>query len=381
MKICLVGPTYPYRGGISHYTQMLAREFMTSHDVQVVGFTRLYPSFLFPGRTQFDEGRELVHVEAVRAIDSIDPMSWRRSARAIARFDPGLVVFQWWQPFFAPAFRFIAARARKRGARVVFLCHNVLPHEPKRFDRMLTKWGLAASDGFVVQSREDAAVLRSILPEARVEFNPMPVFDLFREGDLGRADARRRLGVDGNIILFFGLVRAYKGLTTLLDAFALCAERLEATLLVVGEFYESRRPYDDRIRALGIGHRVRIVDRYVSNEEVPAYFKAADVVVLPYVTATQSAVVQTAYAFTIPVIVTAVGGLPDVVDDGRTGFVVPPNSPERLAAAIGRFFDERVAERMSAAIRAERGTFSWSSCTRAVLRAAGIGAGAGDGTP
>jgi glycosyltransferase involved in cell wall biosynthesis len=378
MKICLVGPTYPYRGGISHFTQMLAREFMTSHEVRVVGFSRLYPSFLFPGRTQFDQGGELVHVDAVREIDSINPWSWRRAAHAVARFGPGLVVFQWWQPFFAPAFRFIAARARKRGARVVFLCHNVLPHEPKRFDRMLTRWGLGASDGFVVQSREDAAVLRSILPEARVEFNPMPIFDLFRDGDLGRADARRRLGVDGNVILFFGLVRAYKGLATLLDAFALCAERLDATLLVVGEFYESRGPYDDRIRALGIGHRVRIVDRYVSNEEVPVYFKAADVAVLPYVTATQSAVVQTAYAFAIPVIVTAVGGLPDVVDDGRTGFVVPPNSPGQLAEAIGRFYDEHVAERMSAAIRADRGVFSWRSCTDAIFRAAGAGAGAGE---
>ncbi len=380
MKICLVGPTYPYRGGISHFTQMLAREFMTSHQVQVVGFSRLYPSLLFPGRTQFDESGELVHVEAIRAIDSINPLSWRRAARAIARFDPGLVVFQWWQPFFAPAFRSIAARAGKGSARIVFLCHNVLPHEPKRFDRMLTRWGLGASDGFVVQSREDAVVLRSILPQARVEFNPMPVFDLFREGDLDRAQARRRLGVEGNVILFFGLVRAYKGLATLLDAFALCAERLDATLLVVGEFYESRRPYDDRIRALGIGHRVRIVDRYVPNEEVPTYFKSADVAVLPYVTATQSAVVQTAYAFAVPVIVTAVGGLPDVVDDGRTGFVVPPNSPEKLAAAIGRFFDERLAPRMSEAIRAHRAVFSWSSCARAVFRAAGIEAGAGEET-
>jgi glycosyltransferase involved in cell wall biosynthesis len=376
MRICLVGPAYPYRGGISHFTAMLARELRAEHEVLIVNFTRLYPSVLFPGRTQFDESANALMVESVRVIDSVKPWSWRRAGDVACAFRPDVVVFQWWQPFFAPAFRTVCRRIRARsGARVVFLCHNVVPHESSPLDRALVKWGLRSAHGFVVQSRPDGDILTALLPGARVEFNPMPVFDLFAPagGGVSRETARRRLGLDGRIVLFFGLVRAYKGLRTLLDAFALAGQRLGATLLVVGEFYEDRRRYDEAIGALGIASRVRVVDRYVPNEEVPDYFLAADVVVLPYLSATQSAIVQTAFSFERPVIVTAVGGLPDVVADGVTGFVVPPDSPDALAAAMIRFFEEGAGPRMSSAIRERSGEFAWSGCVRAILRAAGPG--------
>jgi len=378
MRICLVGPAHPYRGGISHFTAMLAREMRAGHDVLIVNFSRLYPAFLFPGRTQFDESATGLAVESRRLIDSIDPRSWRRAADAVRAFAPDVVVFQWWQPFFAPAFRAMCRRIRRGSrARIVFLCHNVLPHESSPLDRALVKWALAGADAFVVQSREDGSILASLRPGARVEFNPMPVFDLFTPAGGGpdREEARARLGVSGRVILFFGLVRAYKGLSTLLEAFAAARDRLDATLLVVGEFYEDRRTYDEAIRTLGIGGCVRVIDRYVPNEDVALYFRAADVVVLPYVSATQSAIVQTAFSFERPVIVTAVGGLPDVVADGVTGYVVPPQSPPALAAAMLRFFAEGAGARMAAAIRARAGDFAWSRCVDAVLRAAGGEAG------
>lgn len=372
MRVCLVGPAYPYRGGISHFTHMLARELRLSHDVLLVNFSRLYPKVLFPGRTQYDERARTSGDESVRVIDSIAPRSWARAARVILEFRPDVVVVQWWQPFFAPAMRAIAARVRKHSdARIVFLCHNVLPHEARPTDRALVKWGLARAHGFVVQSREDGATLSALLPGARVVFSPMPVFDLFQGGDETRAKARTKLGLSGRVILFFGLVRAYKGLDTLLDAFAIAGERLGATLCIVGEFYDDRRSYDERMRRLGIQDRVRVVDRYVGDDEVGSYFRAADVAVLPYVSATQSAVVLTAYSFERPVIVTRVGGLPDVVEDGVTGYVVPARAPEELARAMTRFFEENAGERMTREIRARAGHFSWSRCVDAVLEAAG----------
>jgi len=373
MRICLVGPAYPYRGGISQYSAMLARELSTAHDVLLVNFSRLYPDFLFPGKTQFDDGSSVLAVDTQRLIDSIQPLSWRRAANAVCDFRPDIVVFQWWHPFFALAYRSMCARIHGRtGARIVYVCHNVLPHESSPIDRALIRLAFAGADAFVVQSREDGQILSTLRPDAIAEFNPMPVFDLFsaREDSARTEAVRHELAIEGRIILFFGLIRAYKGLRTLLDAFALAQDELAATLLVVGEFYEDRAPYDAAIRELGIGDRVRIVDRYVPDADVPAYFRLADVVVLPYLSATQSAIVQTAFSFERPVIVTAVGGLPDVVKDGVTGFVVPPQNPRALAGAMLRFYREDAGRGMSAAIREHAGEFAWSRCVHAILSVA-----------
>lgn len=368
MRICLIGPAYPYRGGISHFTQMLAREFQSAHDVRVVGFSRLYPSLLFPGRTQYDEGGALVHVESLRLIDSVNPLSFRRAADAVVAFSPSLVVVQWWHPFFAPAFRAIVGAVKKRSpAPVVYLCHNVLPHDRSRLDRVLARWGLAAADAFLVQSKEDMARMEEVVPKALVRVHPHPTYTQFATRAMTRTQARERLDVQGRVLLFFGLVRAYKGLSNLLRAFARVSERLSATLFVVGEFYEDRKPYDELIASLGIGDRVRVVDRYVPDDEVAMYFCAADLVVLPYESATQSGIVQTAFAFERPVVVTAVGGLPDVVRDGVTGYVVSPRDPVALASAIERFFVGDDAERMAVAIREEASRFSWAGCAEALM--------------
>ena len=374
MRICLVGPAYPYRGGISHFTQMLSATMTAEgHQPHIVSFTRLYPSFLFPGRTQYEEQGARVRIEGERVIDSIDPRSWKRAGRAVAEFRPDVIIVQWWHPFFAPAFRSVVSNARRAGANVpvVYLCHNVLPHEENRADRMLVRWGLAKADAFLVQSKEDRAKLLSLRSGARVSIHPHPTYTQFAGGTLTRDEARLRLGVKGRVLLFFGLIRPYKGLHTLLQAYARVAEKLDATLLIVGEFYEKRAPYDAEISALGIGARVMVVSRYIPDEEVQVYFRAADLVVLPYKSATQSGITQTAFAFERPVVVTAVGGLPDVVDDGVTGFVVPPEDPEALAAAIERFFAIGAADSMAAAIRAQPDRFSWKGCVNALLALAG----------
>ena len=366
MRVCLVGPAYPYRGGIAHFNSNLAREFAKEHDVQIVNFTRMYPSFMCPGRTQYDESDSPLRVDSERIVDCLNPITWYRAGRAISRFAADLVVFQWWQPFFGPAFRTVT-EARRSNKPVVFLCHNVVPHESSVFDRILTEIGFAGADAFLVQSREDGENLRRLRKDAVMDVNPHPIYDFFDGNRFDRETARRELGVSGSVILFFGYVRPYKGLGLLMDAFARALKRVPATLLIVGEFYEKREPYDEQISGLSIGEHVRVVDEYVANEEVEKYFKAADLVVLPYLSATQSGIVQTSYSFGKPVVVTEVGGLPDVVTDGETGYVVPKNDAEALAAAIVRFFDEDQGARMTDNIRAGRERFSWQRCVNVLL--------------
>ncbi|MGD8414623.1 MAG: glycosyltransferase, partial [Candidatus Latescibacterota bacterium] len=188
MKVTLVGPAYPYRGGISHFNSVLAREFAREHDVQTINFTRLYPSLLFPGKTQYDDSQSPLRVDSERIIDSVNPITWFRAGRAIARFAPDLTVFQWWQPFFGPAYRTVASAASRKP--VVFLCHNVLPHESSIFDRLLIRIGLGAADAFLVQSREDGENLVRILDNPVMAVNPHPVYDFFDSNRFNRESAR-----------------------------------------------------------------------------------------------------------------------------------------------------------------------------------------------
>lgn len=359
MKFCIVGPAYPFRGGIAHHTTLLCKHLAERHEVEGVSFKRLYPSFLFPGNSQLepDAGRES---HAVRLIDSMNPLTWADAGRYIRDLAADCVVIQWWQPFFGPCLGSIASRAKQR-SKVAFICHNVLPHEKLPFARALTLRALRHGDGFIVHSEQDMSDLRSLLPGLSpdaVRKTIHPQYELFPVTGMSREAARIRLGVEGPMLLFFGLVRKYKGLMDLIDAMALIRNR-DITCLAVGEFYDKKEPYERKIRELGLGERVRLVDRYVPNEEVEPYFAAADVVILPYRSATQSGIVQIAFRFGRPVISTSVGGLPESLDDGRTGILVPPNDPAALAGAIDRYFDGSMEARLAAGIAADEGRFSW----------------------
>lgn len=368
MKICLVGPTYPYRGGIAHYTSLLAKQFESGHDVKIINFSRLYPSFLFPGKTQYDTSDSPLRVETDRIIDCLNPLSWFGAGKAAADFESDLTVFQWWHPFFSPAYRVICSTFKhRRKSPLVFLCHNVIPHESSVFDRMLIKTAFGGADAFLVQSSADGENLKKLRDQPVMEKNPHPIYDFFDAGRYDRESAREKLGLDGPVILFFGYIREYKGLADLIEALPRVVERKPVTLLVVGEFYDKREPYDRRIEELSLENNIRIVDQYVPNEDVEIYFKASDLCVLPYRLATQSGIVQTAYGFGKPVVVTAVGGLPDVVTDGKTGYVVPPGDTGALADAVVRFFEEGAAGRMADNIRADLDRFSWKRCVDVLL--------------
>jgi glycosyltransferase involved in cell wall biosynthesis len=371
--VAVLGPFHPYRGGIAHHTTLLATTLAHRHTVLGLNFTRLYPGVFFPGRTQYDESDAPLRasdVRVVRVVDSIGPHTWWRCAAEVQRAACRLLIVQWWHPFFAPAYRVVATLVRRAGVRVLFLCHNVLPHESSRLDGALIRFGLAAADAFLLQSDTDRDALERLLPGRPYAVTPHPAYTFFAHGGIDREAARERLQVEGPVVLFFGLVRAYKGLDVLLRAVARARERVPLQLLVAGEFYEDRAPYERLLDDLQIRAAVRLVDRYIPNEEVEAYFRAADVVVLPYRSATQSGIVQIALSFERPVVVTRVGGLPEAVRPGQTGEVVPPADPEALAATLVRFFESDAGRRMQPHLRGAVRDFSWEAMEDTVHRLA-----------
>ena len=368
LRICLAGPAWPFRGGISHYNTSLARELMLRHEVSVVNYSRLYPDFLFPGKTQYDESGSTHRVESERIIDSINPFTWIRAGFRIARMKPDLTIVQWWHPYFAPALVKICSILRMfSSTKIVFICHNVVPHETSPVDRMLSSIAFLVPHAFVVQSQEDRRNLLKMRKKAIVAAHPLPIFDFFRSGEMTKEEARAEIGEgEGPLLLFFGLIRPYKGLRHLIEAMPSIGGRTGARLLVVGEFYEDSEPYFELAEKLGVSNRIGFVDRYIANEEVAAYFTAADLVMLPYISATQSAIAQVAVAFDRPMIATRVGGLPEVVSEEKTGFIVPPADPEGMADAVSRFFDEGWGERMAPNFEEEKRRFSWSSLADAI---------------
>ncbi len=297
-------------------------------------------------------------VEHRPTLDSVNPWSWWTTARRIRRFAPDLVLFSWWHPFFAPSFGSVA---RLSGSVPrCYLCHNVLPHEASLVDRLLLRYAFSSGDRFITHSSEDRKLLESLRPGARVLESPHPTYEAFAT-DTGpaRDEARQELGLgDKRVLLFFGFVRRYKGLDVLLDAAArLDPERYH--LLVVGEFYDDRSRYAEALAELERRGQLTLVDRYAPNEEIPLYFRAADLTIVPYKSATQSGIVQMAYAFDLPVVATRVGGLPEVVREGQTGFLVPPADAAALADAVESYFRADPAP-FRAAIEREKASYSWS---------------------
>ncbi len=375
LRISMVGIAYPMRGGIAQYTAVLARELSHRHEVSLISFSRQYPSLLFPGKSQIDTSESPLKFPAEPVVDSIGPVSWLRAGRRIAEFRPDGIVFKYWMPFFAPAFGTILRRAKRlsggRQVRSVMVVDNLIPHERRPLDMQLTRYVMNATDAYIVQSGAVREDLLRLDPGARFLEVPHPVYNLFGER-IPKAEARRRLGLDPEepVLLFFGFVRAYKGLDLLIRAMPLIRSGMDggprARLLVLGEFYEGRDVTAALVRELGLEDSVDIFDQYVPDEEVAPYFSAADVVVLPYRSATQSGIVQIAYQFERPVICTNVGGLSEVVLDGRTGFVVPPENPEQLADAVLRYYRDGCEAGFEAAIREEKRKYSWDRLVDAI---------------
>ena len=363
MRIALLGPLAPWRGGLAQYLALLGEALMRHAEVRAATFTRQYPGFLFPGRSQFDPQAERPRFPVEPLLDSIGPASWRRSAAALERFAPGAVILKWWMPFFAPAFASAVGPLRRKGTRVVLVCDNLVPHEHRVFDPLLTRWMLRNSDGYLVMSESVERDLDRLKPGAPRRRVPHPFYAQFDRGRYTRASARETLGLapDAEVAVFFGYVRHYKGLDTLLEAWAAVRRERPATLVVAGDFYEDAAPYRRLAAVAGGEDAVRLMEGYLPDEEVEALFKAADVAVLPYRSATQSGVTHVAYALGVPVITTDVGGLAETVKPGETGLVVPPEDPMALARAIVRFFAEGMGPALRQGVVALRHEHSWEA--------------------
>lgn len=369
MKITILGPAHPYRGGLASIMEIMARTFQRRGDeVDIKTFTLQYPSLLFPGESQTVATPPPADLRICRCVNTMNPLNWVRVGRRIRRERPDFVLMKYWTPFMAPCFGTIARIARGNGhTKVLCQIDNVEPHERHLTDKPFNRYYLHSVDGFVYMSEQVHSELRAY-SDAPALFSPHPLFENFGER-VERSEACVRLGLDpaNRYVLFFGLIRDYKGLDLLLDAWAQLrrAGRTEGRrLIVAGEFYTAREPYLNRIADNGLQDEVLLHDRFIPDDDVKYYFSAADFVVQPYKTATQSGVTQIAYQFCVPMVVTAVGGLPEIVPDGRVGYVCEP-TPEGVAGAIERMYEGDTLQRFRENCVEERRRFSWEEmCSR-----------------
>lgn len=346
MRIALIGPVYPYRGGIAHYTTRLAQTLRErGHDLLLVSFSRQYPRWLFPGQSDRDPSADPIRVEDAHYwIDSLNPLTWFVTLWRVLRYRPQLLILQWWTTFWVPVWLVIGGLYRLLCRQpLLILCHNVLPHEAKPGSRCLARLILRLATQIIVQSDEEKERLMQLLPGARASVVPHPVYDLFADKRLPRDVARAKMHIDDSVpvLLFFGIVRAYKGLEDLLRAMPYVKQQLpDVLLLIAGEFWDPQLPYHELIRALGIEEAVRIDARYIPNEDVPILFSAADLVVAPYRRVTGSGAVQLAVGFGVPVVTTRLGSLAELTARDA-GVLVEPGDIAGLADAIvdgyGRF--------------------------------------------
>lgn len=369
MNLVLVGPTYPYRGGISHYTTLLYRALSQQHDVRIFSFAWQYPRWLFPGKSDRDPSRMPLQADALYPLTPLTPSSWWRTAAAIVAYRPTAVIIAWWHPYWAPSFGVLARLLRRADVRVYYICHNILPHERHWWDGLPVQFALSPAEACIVHSHADAQALQQILPQMPVYTSFLPTYrDLAnttqKSNDEKNDNMRSNLGLPPGkpVVLFFGLVRAYKGLPILLQALA--QTPLPLHLLVVGEFWEPVEDCWAKIRMLGLGEKVTVINEYVPNEDIASYFHVADVLVAPYLEASQSAVIQLALGLGVPVIASAVGGIPDVIEDEVNGLLVPPNDPTALSQALQRYFNESWSTRLRTQIQKDQETYSWGNAVR-----------------
>lgn len=368
-KLVMIGPVYPFKGGISHYTGAMIKNLKKDFDVKTVSFKMQYPKLLFK-KEQKDYANDVLKIDDAKfLINTANPFNIIGTARKIKKMNPDFIIMQWWHPYFSPCYILLSGMLKK--IPKIFVCHNVFPHERFPMDRFLTKQVLKRGSGFITHSKMDADDLKSIVSRPNYETTVLPTFNVFKMKDMSRTEARKLLNIpeDRKILLFFGFVREYKGLRHIIRAMPdILRADSSIQLMVVGEFGGDKDDYISLIKKSGAEDAITVVDSYVPDNEIEKYFAACDLVVLPYESATQSGIVQIAYSFEKPVIATDVGGLPEVVIDGKTGYIVPPKDSASLGEAVIRFFSEGKSEEFVENVRSEAYRYSWDRMNETVKR-------------
>jgi len=361
-KICIVGPAHPLRGGLAAYNERLARAYQElNNKVKIITFSLQYPGFLFPGKTQYSSEPPPCDLDIAVKLNSINPVNWIRVGGMIRQMRPDILIIKYWLPFMSPCLGTVARIAKKNGVtRVISILDNIIPHESRPGDRAFSKYFVKPIDGFIAMSRQVMSDLDQFNTSKPRLFCPHPLYDHF--GDLSpKHAALENLNLDPSYkyILFFGFIRDYKGLDLLLQA--MTDERIRAMklkLLVAGEFYTDSKPYFDIIEHEKLSDRVIMSNDFIPDSRVADYFNASDIVVQPYKDATQSGVTQIAYHFEKPMITTDVGGLAEIVPDGKVGYVIKPDANE-VSKSIIRFYQEEKEGQFIENIKIEKLKYSW----------------------
>lgn len=358
MKIAIIGPAYPLRGGIADFNEALTQSLLKAgHECEVFSFKLQYPTLLFPGKTQYKVNAAPPPFTIHETINSIGPLSWTQTAQKIKRFHPDLILVRFWIPFMGMALGRIC-KSLKKDFPIIAITDNVIPHESKPGDRRLTRFFLKQCHGYITMSDAVAKDLQDIYPNDRTKVTPHPIYNIY--GDkIPQEEARKKLHWDDTpTLLFFGLVRKYKGLDLLLDALHLVQNK-DWKLCIAGEFYDDPQKYHQKIAAYQLQDNIIMDDHFIDDEDIKYYFSAADIMVQPYRTATQSGVAQIAYHFETPMLVTDVGGLAEIVPDGKVGKVSTPDARD-LAAKIDALLDNRsVLEEYRKNIPEYRKKYEW----------------------
>ncbi|HET9136453.1 MAG TPA: glycosyltransferase, partial [Candidatus Kapabacteria bacterium] len=378
MRFVIIGTAYPLRGGIAQYVGLLYKALVDrGHDAKIITFSRQYPKILFPGKFQEEQGSPGVAVESLQVIDSLNPLTWREAGKRAAEFEPDAIIFKFWLPFFAPAYGLIARTAKKilrkkgKNVKIIFIADNVIPHEKRPLDRELTNYAFKVVDHFIVQSSAVERDLKIVKPDAKYLRLEHPVFESFGAA-ISREHARKQLGLpdSAEVLLYFGFIRKYKGIDIAIRAVAQAAKTRPNLLLVIaGESYSGEEDYKALAKQLGLlDTNVKFFDQYISNDDVSLYFSSANAALLPYRSATQSGVVQIAYNYDLPVIATNVGGLPEIVVDGKSGLIASEATPESVAEAIEKYFNGSLESTLRAGVRAEKPKYTWATFVEGIER-------------
>lgn len=371
MKIVLIGTAYPYRGGLAKFNESLVETIKKSgHDVEIYNFSLQYPSFLFPGKTQYSDEQNTLNpsISNLRKVNSINPFNWIKNGLELKRMAPDLIIFRYWLPFMAPTYSVIAWIAKLNNKTKIYsIVDNAIPHEPKFYDLPVTKLFFSISDYFITMAENVKDDFKKLSTKNCV-LHHHPMYENYGP-KISKTAARQKLNIPENekIILFFGFIRDYKGLDLLIEAMAesvIISQNIK--LIIAGEFYVDSQPYFDLVDKLNLNDAIIWKNDFIPDSEVSTYFCAADCVVLPYKSATQSGITQISYYYELPVIATNVGGLGELIPDERDGLICESNASS-IAKAISRYYTEDLMAPYSENMRIDKVKFSWSSFVNTML--------------